>query len=392
MGALSLGVAAGGTAHAAAEPRVQQYRKLGKTDLKISDISFGSGATSDAESVRYALDRGVNYFDTAESYPLGFPGVAERTIANGIAGRRDEVVLGSKTQAKVNERRGVLMKRLEASLRRLRTDRIDIYFNHAVNDLARLENPEWYEFTSRAKKQGKIRYVGMSGHGGHLLECLDRAIDQDLVDVFLAAYNFGSDPKFYEKFTRNFDLVANQKGLPRVLEKAKAKGVGVLVMKTLMGAKLNDMRPYEWGGATYAQAAFRWVLSNPNVDALVVSMKSNSQIDEYLRASGETRPQAGDARMLRGYLAAHGDSQCRQGCGACADACPEGVQISEVLRARMYAEDYGEVEAGRVTYASLAEGAAACSECNHKACLAACPYGLNVPERTRTTPRTLGIE
>jgi predicted aldo/keto reductase-like oxidoreductase len=355
-------------------------------------MGFGSGATSSAKLVRYALDHGITYFDTAESYPLGFPGVAERAIARGIAGRRNEVVIGTKTEARADESRDVFMRRLEASLRRLRTDRIDIYFNHAVNDLARLENPEWHEFTSRAKRQGKIRYVGMSGHGGHLLECLERAIDHELVDVFLGAHNFGADPKFYEHFTKSFDLVANQKGLPRIIQKAKAKGIGVLVMKTLMGAKLNDMRPYEWGSATYAQAAFRWVFSNPDVNALVVSMKSTEQIDEYLRASGETRPRAGDARRLRGYLAAHGASQCRQGCGSCADACPEGVQITEVLRARMYAEDYGEAEAGRTTYASLATDASACGSCSHKACLEACPYGLNVAERTRTTPKVLGLD
>jgi len=57
-------------------------------------------------------------------------------------------------------------------------------------------------------------------------------------------------------------------------------------MKTLMGARLNDMRPYERGGATFAQAAFRWVLSNPRVDGLIVSMNSREAIDEYLGASG----------------------------------------------------------------------------------------------------------
>ena len=98
------------------------------------------------------------------------------------------------------------MRALEGSLRRLRTDRIDVYFNHAVNDVARMQNPEWPEFIARAKKQGKIRFTGMSGHGGRLAECLDYALDHDLVDVLLVAHNFGQDPAFYEKLTAGLRL------------------------------------------------------------------------------------------------------------------------------------------------------------------------------------------
>jgi predicted aldo/keto reductase-like oxidoreductase len=318
------------------------------------------------------------------------PGLSEVAIGQGIAGRRDEVVIGTKVLAGANVRRETLMKRLEASLRRLRTDRIDIYFNHAVNDLARLKNPEWDEFVAEAKRQGKIRFVGMSGHGGRLIECLDYALEENKVDVILAAHNFGTDPAFYERFTKSFDVIANQKGLPRVLAKARKKGVGVLVMKTLMGARLNDMRPYEWGDATFSQAAFRWVFSQPDVDALVVSIVNRLQIDEYLAASGQTEVRPSDARLLRRYVAANASSQCRSGCGGCEGACPEGVPIADVLRARMYATDYGDVEQGRATYAELGAGASACAGCTHRACLGACPHGLEIPELARNTHEVLG--
>ncbi len=105
-------------------------------------------------------------------------------------------------------------------------------------------------------------------------QCLEYAIERGSVDVILVAHNFGQDPKFFQKFTSTFDFVARQPDLPRVLQQAKAKGVGVVAMKTLMGARLNDMRPFEKGGATFAQAAFRWVLSNPDVDGLIISMTS----------------------------------------------------------------------------------------------------------------------
>src|SRR5690606_30965808 len=177
----------------------------------------------------------------------------------------------TKTRCGADTRESELMAALEASLRRLRTDRIDVYFNHAVNDPARLRNEAWYRFAERAKREGKIRFTGVSGHGGRLVECLVPAIDEGLVDVVLVAYNFGQDPAFHERFTRNLDLVAVQPDLPRVLRKARERGVGVVAMKTLRGARLNDMRPYETGGATFAQAALRWVLAGGLADALVVT-------------------------------------------------------------------------------------------------------------------------
>ena len=64
-----------------------------------------------------------------------------------------------------------MMQALDGSLRRLQTDHADVYFNHAVNDLARLKNPEWYEFVEAATKAGKIRFSRISGHAGHLTEC-----------------------------------------------------------------------------------------------------------------------------------------------------------------------------------------------------------------------------
>jgi predicted aldo/keto reductase-like oxidoreductase len=273
-----------------------------------------------------------------------------------------------------------MMARLEASLRRLQTDHLDVCFNHAVNDPAKLTNPGWLEFTAKAKAQGKIRWRGMSGHGGRLVECLDTALDRDLVDVILVAFHFGQDPAFFERFTKSFDFVALQPELPRVLEKAKRKSVGVVAMKTLRGARLNDLRPYETGGATFAQAAFRWVLSHPHVDALIVTMKDPAQVDEYLGASGWTRSRAGDLPLLAAYDARNAATQCRYGCSACADSCPHGVPISDVLRARMYAEDYADPAFGRETYAALGEGAAACLSCADRTC--ACPHGVAIPELT----------
>ena len=373
---------------ARAGAKVQRYVTLGRTGMQVSDISFGGSrlGAGEGDLVRHALDRGINYFDIADSYRGGD---SETTVGEALRGKRDRVYLASKTYASPGDHRDSMMRSLEQSLRRLRTDYVDVYFNHAVNDVDRLKNPEWHEFTARAKQQGKIRFVGMSGHAGRLIQCLDYALDTNGVDVILVAYNFGQDPAFYQGLTRSFDFIARQADLPRVLQKAKAKGVGVVAVKTLMGARLNDMRPFEKGGATFAQAAFRWVLSGRNVDALIISMTSGSSIDEYLGASGWQSAASDDLPLLQRYVKVNGASQCRHGCQDCLSACPNGVQIGEVLRTRMYAVDYGDMTLARSEYALLSHNAAPCLTCAAQPCRSACSHGLPIERLTGPTHRML---
>jgi predicted aldo/keto reductase-like oxidoreductase len=373
----SVGLATTETASGAtSEPAtVRGMRTLGRTGLRVPDIAFGTFRLKegDEDLVRYAFDAGVTHFDTAESYGGG---ASERTVGRALVGRRDRCTITSKTVAAADGKRADFMRDLEASLRRLATDRIDVYLNHAVNDVARLANPEWQAFVAAAKQQGKIRFAGMSGHAGKLVECLDYALDHDLADTILVAYNFGQDPKFYERFLRDTDMVAVQPDLPRVLKKAKAKNVGVQTMKTLMGARLNDMRPYESGGATFAQAAFRWVLSSSDVDGVVVTMPDRAHVDEYLGASGARAIDRADAELLVRYASLQAGGYCRHGCGICESSCPSAVPIGEVLRARMYARDYGAVDIARSEYATLGTPASACLTCSAQPCAGTCPHGL----------------
>jgi aryl-alcohol dehydrogenase-like predicted oxidoreductase len=190
VGVSILPLAGSASASLEAAPRIRRYSTLGRTGLKISDISFGASrlTSGNEDLVRHAYDCGVNYFDSADSYT---DGESETTVGNALKGKRDKVFLTSKQMAQADDKRDAMMETLEGSLRRLQTDHVDVYFNHAVNDPARLKNPEWHEFTVQARKQGKIRFVGMSGHAGNLAECLDYAIDNNQVDVILCAHNFG---------------------------------------------------------------------------------------------------------------------------------------------------------------------------------------------------------
>lgn len=362
------------------EPRIQQYVKLGKTDLEVSDISFGSSRLSDPSLVRYAYDRGVTYFDTAESYRGG---ASETAVGTALSGVRDKVIIASKTKARAGQSRTNIMAALEGSLRRLRTDYVDLYYIHAVNDIDRLENPEWAEFTERAIEQGKIRYRGMSGHGSNLVKCLDYSLNHDLVDVVLVAFNFAQDPEFADKLKYMFHYVALQPGLIEVLDKARAKGVGVAAMKTLMGARLHDMREFEYEGATFSQAALRWVLASNHVDVALISMTGEVEIDEFLGASGAPPVATREMQLLTKYVALQGSRYCQQGCGVCADSCPYGVSISDVLRTRMYEVDYRDRQLALESYANIERNASSCFDCREQSCLGVCPNNLPIASLTR---------
>ncbi|MEO2174511.1 MAG: aldo/keto reductase [bacterium] len=376
---LASNISLSASSQASSAPTVKKYVRLGRTELKVSDISFGSSQLNPGEEhlVLRAFDRGVNYFDTAESYTRHN---SEIVIGNALKGKRDQVHIATKMFASASTRKSSMMQSLEDSLRRLHTDHVEVLFNHAVNRVSRMQNDEWYEFTEEAKQQGKIQFTGISGHAGQLIECVDYALDHDLVDVLLLGHNFGQDPAFYEKFVKSFDMVAKQPDLPRVMAKAKKLDVGVVAMKVLRGARLNDMRPFEQGGHTYAQAAFKWALSSDNVDAAIISMTSTEKIDEFLGASGKRLVTREDFKLLEQYARQTDMTYCRHACNDCEGACPYDVPIADVLRTRMYATDYGNLSFAKDEYAQLDSSASACLSCDGKPCQDACTHGINIAQ------------
>ena len=221
-GAAGLGLLAiPGPLRANEPPRIKRKSTLGRTGMEISDISFGSSRTGDPDVVRYAYDRGINYFDTAESYAGGS---SEEAIGEALQGGATRCVLTSKTGAGASTKRAELMRALEASLRRLKTDHVDVYFNHAVNDVARLKNPEWHEFVARREEAGQdplLRHVRSRRQADRVPRLRDRR---------RISSTSCSSPTTSARIPRSTSASraastwsAIQPDLPRVLAKAKRK-------------------------------------------------------------------------------------------------------------------------------------------------------------------------
>ena len=360
--------------------------KLGNTDLTFPNIGLGSSSTSDPSIIRHAYDRGVRYFDTAESY-LG--GHAEAAIGKTLSSYRNEIIIGTKTKARSSSSLSEFNSSLDGSLRRLKTDYIDIYFNHSVNSYARLQNDDWWEFIDRAKQQGKIRYSGMSGHGSNLSDCVEYCLDRDLVDVVLTAFSFAQDPSFLETLRHTFHFVAINPKLPEVLKKARKKGVGIIAMKTLAGSRLNDMRRYEDKNLTYAQAAISWALDSGYPDAAILSMTSRSLVDELTSIPSNKLSKIDSYKLLEKYYLLNKENICPPGCDICRNACPNEVDIADIMRSKMYALDYRNVNKALNTYSSIKNNANVCSSCSGEPCLSACGYKLDIKNLNQKTHKLL---
>lgn len=357
---------------APASPSVKSYRTIGRTGLKMSDISFGAGKLSAASMVLRAVDSGINYFDTAPDY-----GQSEKTIGEAMPRlKREKIILTSKfcsplpypshlpSGTKVKD----YIAAVEASLARMKTDYLDFVLVHAIGEMSkefeaekkRLLDQEMLEAFARLKKTGKVRFLGTSSHGpAHMEELLMTAVKSGHFDMIQPSFNFMKFPT-----------------LPDIMKEAHKQGVGVIAMKTLAGAKEMNLPA---SGGEFSHAAFKWVLKHPEISGLIVTMKTAADIELYLKASGVTFT-ASDQRILDQYASLYTTDYCRTGCGQCEGYCPAGVEIATVLRYRMYFRDYGMEKRAMQSYTSLSNNAAPCPGCDQPVCMAKCPHGLPVKE------------
>jgi predicted aldo/keto reductase-like oxidoreductase len=358
--------------------RVQAFGRLGRTEWKVSDTVLGAGRLRGDDAwkiVKTAFERGVNYVDTAPDYST-----AGSELAVGRALReipRDQIFLATKFCTPIGHLpEGTSVARYQEvvneSLARLGTDYVDLVHVHSCDEVGRLMDPNVHEAFDRLKEAGKVRFLGVSTHTPRLVDVATRAIDSGRFDVMMLAYHHGIWPS-----------------LPAIIDRAHdEQDMGIVAMKTLKGAKHRNLDGFH-DAHSYAQAALRWVHENPKVSCAVISFFEMQHVDEYLAASGGRLARA-DRDVLRRYDQAIVGAYCAPHCGACLPACPEGVPIHDVLRHRMYFEDYRAERDAIERYARLEVDASACIGCSAP-CLGSCPLGIAIPERTRGAHALLSL-
>ena len=328
-----------------------EYRTLGKTGLKVTTVSMGVMNCSDIAVVLRAFDLGINFYDTADCY-MG--GRNEEMVGKAFEGKRDKVYLQTKVHVHDEKR---MRASVERSLRRLRTDYIDVLVWHGHNSTDEVSDRELFDFMEKMKKEGKIRFSGFSAHS-RMAPLLREAAQCGYHDVALVSYNF-----------------THSKDLKEAVAMAAKAGVGIVAMKTQAGGYTKE----KMEGLTPHQAALKYILRDSNVAAAVPGVTAIEQIEECAAVMGTPVSQR-DLRELKAYQAFLENRICTL-CGGCTGECSYGVPYGDLLRAVMYHDGYrNELLARETVKGSLSRQIwQRCSECS--SCTAVCRRGLQIKEQ-----------
>jgi hypothetical protein len=328
------------------------FRTLGKTGLKVTTVGFGCMITSDASVVSRGLDMGITYFDTARVY-MG--GNNERMVGGCLKGHRDKVILSSKSIARTP---ADAVAHLDTSLKELGTDYLDIWYMHA-RDNASAVTDELIAVWENAKKQGKIRHIGISTHNPNAIA--DRVLQTGKFEVLLATYNFTMGAASDAVFQRFTDA-----------------GIGLVAMKVMAPARPGSPARVK-NNAGGPLAALKWALQNKRFATAIPSMVDMEQLEENVRAMAE--PFSGeDQKILASLNEEVRPLYCRM-CYRCEGQCPKGTAVPETIRYLSYADFYGQFALGREHFLGLPEEARTvrCGDC--ESCAVKCPNGVHVAER-----------
>ena len=341
-----------------------EYKKLGLTDIEISRIGFGCwaigghgyGRVDDKESVhaiRKALDLGINFFDTADCYMRGRN---EEMVGRAFQGKRDKVFI----QTKVHDHDEKQMRdSVERSLRRLRTDYIDVLLWHNVNRPEEVSDARLSQFMTKMKKEGKARFTGFSAHS-NMAVLLKEAARAGHHDVALVSYNF-----------------THSKKLKEAVAVAATSGIGIVAMKTQSGGyrkeKMSGLNPH--------QAALKYVLRDENISAAVPGVTTLEQIEECAAVMGTalSRKEINELKTYHSFL--HGRI-CTM-CGGCEGECAYGVPYSDLLRAMMYHDGYQNDGLAReaLSVSSAKPAIERCAEC--PSCTVVCRREVDIRAQLR---------
>ena len=347
--------------------------RFGKTGWDVTRLGIGTiplinqPERASEVTLNRALDRGINFVDTAEQYQ----NMQER-VGKFISHRRSEFVLTSKTYSRTSKD---ARRSLENALVAMKTDFIDGYMLHSVSSMASWEEIHakgaCVEVFQKAREQGLIGNIGVSIHRD--LRVMRLAIESGLFDFVMLAYS----PLDQENVAAE------------ILPLARRHDVGVMLMKAMAGGQLipepTDMSPDE--ADQLKRYAIRFCLSNPNVHAAVIGMNTVEQVDFNVAAACATLPIPDEAtdRMRRLIAKISRDFRYGQMCLRCyyCQPCPEGVPIPEIFRAGDALAGYPDElkSLADEMYAKLDFRTETCVECGE--CMENCPAGIDIPKRLR---------
>jgi uncharacterized protein len=367
-----------------------QYRQFGRLDWQGSALGFGAmrlgplgqwhdGNIDEAAAVkmiRYAIDHGVNYIDTAFNYGMG---ASERVVGKALQdGYRQKVRIATKLFRPLLKSPDDFEPYLNVQLKRLQTDKIDFYLLHSLNAQFWQQLKEWkvLEFIEKKMAEGKIGCFGFSFHDEY-------PVFKEIVDYY---DNWTFCQVQYNYLDENFQ--AGRKGV----EYAAGKGLAVVVMEPLRGGQLTKTPPPSVAGVwntapqrSHIEWALDWIWNQPEISVVLSGMSTLEQVVQNVTFAARSVPgmlSAGDLALFSSVKEAYrilAPTPCT-GCAYC-QPCPNGVNIPKIFEIYNDATAY-ENPMAALNYAGdiglpPAQRADRCLECGE--CVEKCPQKIDIP-------------
>jgi predicted aldo/keto reductase-like oxidoreductase len=381
-----------------------QYRKFGNMDVQVSALGFGcmrlpvidgkSGNIDQVEAarmIRYAIDQGVNYIDTAYGY---HEKMSEIAVGKALQdGYRQKVNLATKLPVWLVNETADFDTLLNEQLGKLQTDHIDFYLMHALNrdSWKKVVDLDLLRHAEAALADGRIRHIGFSFH--------------DNIDTFKEIVD-GYDRWDFCQIQYNYMDIENQAGTAG-LQYAAAKGLGVVIMEPLLGGKLARQIPAldaVWEDAaamtgakrTPADWALQWLWDQPEVSVVLSGMSTMTQVEENLASAGKSGASAFTVEEQVVIAGAREKIQqlspipCTK-CEYCLP-CPNGVLIPRNFEVYNEGAMYNDRDGARRAYKqwikdeAKAERCIQCQECESK-----CPQKIAISEWMPVVDEVLGL-
>lgn len=362
------------------------YRNFTKNNIQVSALGFGSmrlpildndsskiHEEKAIEMIRYAIDHGVNYIDTAYPYHQGN---SEYLVGKALKdGYREKAYLATKLPSWLIKSYEDFDKYLDEQLEKLDTDYIDFYLLHTLNKeyWDNLKALDVLKFIDEAKKSGKIKYIGFSFHDE--LDVFKEIVDYHDWDFCQIQLNY---------IDRNYQ--AGEEGLKYAYD----KGISVVIMEPIKGGKLsnpsdeiksiweqNDVKrtPSEW--------ALRWVLNHKEVSILLSGMNTIEQVKENIKTVSDAKANhlnEKEIELIHKVTSIY-QEKIKVGCTSCEYClpCPEGVSIPNIFQIYNDLYVFGTEDASKNRYKAYIDkeiDASKCIECGK--CETMCPQNIEI--------------
>ncbi len=333
-----------------------EYRILGRTGKKVSLIGMGGipiqriNCNDSKKVINYALNKGINFFDSARGYTD-----SEEKMGAVFSKNSNKICIATKSMARTKQE---MKKDIEISLKNFGVSCIELYQLHNVKSDEELEKVMSkngaVQALLEAKKEGKIKHIGITGH---IVETLIKAIKTDIFDTVQFPFN-----------------AVEKKAAEELIPLANKLDIGTIVMKPLAGGAFKNVG-----------LAIRWLLEYP-ITTIIPGMESEEQIKQNTYCGKKVVPlTVEEMKDLDEEVQSLGKTFCRR-CGYC-QPCPQGIDIPTIFILEGYWSRYGLKEWAKERYGTLKADVRDCIECG--SCEEKCPYDLPITEMLKDSHNKL---